>query len=201
MRYDDEAGDYVEIPTNCIDEVMEGGGIYGIYHRGTPGCEASVLQQEAGEDVTGGVPVEEIRIRRDYKTTQEKEEYKNEQNRVDGGKYFFESQCMTFGEDGNFDEEATRTKCQLAEEGAMIRDSSNGKDSAGNLVLRFSSTVTVGRDVFLFSNKHMRVIGPSRQNVTDSYTQIRDMFTERATNCNPEDADYAQCMEEVPNGS
>jgi hypothetical protein len=32
--------------------------------------------------------------------------------------------------------------------------------------------------VFLSSNKHIRVIGPTRQNVTDSYIQIRDMFDE-----------------------
>ncbi len=64
------------------------------------------------------------------------------------------------------------------------------------MVLRFSTAVVVNEEVFKFMNKHMRVIGPSRQNVTDSYTQIREMFTDRARDCSPNDPDYEQCMHE-----
>jgi len=46
------------------------------------------------------------------------------------------------------------------------------------LALSFSAALPMNREVFLSSNKHIRVIGPSRQNVTDSYIQIRDMFDE-----------------------
>ncbi len=61
----------------------------------------------------------------------------------------------------------------------------------------FSAVITFNEEVFKFLNKHVLVIGPTRQNVTDSYTQIRDMFTERAAECAPDDA---QCLEEVQNG-
>ena len=61
-----------------------------------------------------------------------------------------------------------------------------------NLVLRFTATVKLDANVFKFVNKHMRVVGPSRQNVTDSYTQIRDMFTEEAADCAPGDTQCNQ---------
>lgn len=215
MRYDDDAGSFVEIPTTCIDEVMDGGMLYGVYHRGAPGCETSVLSREQqavldgeglGEesgDAEGesGVSVTDVMIRRDYRTLEEKEEYMGEENEVGGQRYYFESSCVTYGDDGSFDEDETRKTCQLSDTGPTIRDSSNGRDSSGNLVLRFSSSIALNPEVFLFANKHMRVIGPSRQNVTDSYTQIRNMFTERARNCSPEDPDYQQCMEKVPDGN
>lgn len=214
MRYDEEQGSFVEIPTTCIDETMEDGVLYGIYHKGAPGCETSVLtaEQQAlleGEDVEGesenateeenegesASSVTDIKIMRDYKTLNEKEEYKDSKNDEDDEKYYFESVCIEYGDDGKIDEENTRAACQLSEEAPSIRDSANGRDSSGSLVLRFTSTVTLNKEVFRAVNKHMRVIGPSRQNVTDSYTQIRNMFTERAKNCSPEDEDYDQCME------
>ena len=232
MRYDDEAGDFVEIPTTCIDEKMENGVLYGIYHKGTPGCEAPLIAEETEEETTEDEATEDetatdenspegtetensedeatpatdvvdIKILRDYKTEEDKNKYKETEHETDSGRYYFESQCVVYGEGGKIDENAMREKCAVTETegGPEIRDSSNGRDSEGALVLRFSSTLAVNREIFLFKNKHMRVIGPSRQNVTDSYTQIRNMFTERAENCNPDDADYEECMKEVPSGN
>ncbi len=236
MRFDEAANDYVEIPTACMSEVTEAGVVYGVYHRGTPGCETSVLTLEeqqavngegqtgtgqtdgtqAGEGQTGDgqtdgtqtvtVPVEDIRILRDYRTQEDLNKYMNEgdgENGGDGrigGGYYFESKCIVFGDRG-IDEAETRIGCPLVKNDPLIQDSSNGRDAAGNLVLRFSTSIVLNEEVFKYVNKHMRVIGPSRQNVTDSYTQIRDMFTERARDCSPSDADYQQCMQEVPSGN
>ena len=47
------------------------------------------------------------------------------------------------------------------------------------MVLSFSANVIVNPEVFKANNKYMQIIGPSKQNVTESYVQIRDMFTEK----------------------
>ena len=209
MRYDKEAESFVEIPTGCIKEIVdEGTGlIRGIYSKGIPGCEAPLLSPESQMNVPEVIPTEdeemdekeeaqivEVEIKRVYRTQEEKENYQEEENEVDGERYYFESECIIYGENGRFDEGATRANCQLSETAPMIRDSSNGRDSDGKLVLRFSAAVIVNRELFRFANKHMRVVGPMRQNVTDSYTQIRNMFKERATACAPDDE---ECQQEV----
>ena len=190
MRYDEDEGSYVEIPTYCITEQWENGVLYGIYHKGQPGCQTSMLtaaQREASGDITATgdteeVKVEDIKIRRLYSNTEDLKKYK-EENVDNGGGYYFDSACLMYDGDGNFDEAGTLEKCPLLEESPTIRDSSNGRDADDNLVLRFTATVSVDDNVFKFVNKHMRIVGPSRQNVTDSYTQIRDMFTEEASDC------------------
>jgi hypothetical protein len=197
MRYDGESKEFVEIPSFCVDEPAEAiknGVVYGIYHKGLPGCEALLLARERedgldDEEEDEAEQVIDIEIKRTYKTVAEMEKYKAEKNELDGGRYYFESECKIYGDDGVFDEEATRSNCRLAEATPAIRDSSNGRDAGGSLVLRFSATVTLNTEVFRFRNKHMQVIGPTRQNVTDSYTQIRNMFAERAADCDPEDTD------------
>ena len=69
-------------------------------------------------------------------------------------------------------------------DGITISDSSNGRDSDDQLVLRFSASITLNADVFNFNNKHVLAIGPSgRYNVTDSFVQIQSMFGARATDC------------------
>lgn len=69
-----------------------------------------------------------------------------------------------------------------------ITESSNGRSSGGDLVLRFSANIGLNQEVFSFSNKHMIAIGPSkRYNVTDSYVQIQNMFTQAASDCLPND--------------
>ena len=83
------------------------------------------------------------------------------------------------------------TSCKLVpaeEEGILIYDSSNGRGEDGELVLRFSSTISFDSQVFDFKNSHMITIPPNgRRNVTDSYVQIQAMFSERAADCDPND--------------
>ena len=105
----------------------------------------------------------------------------------------FDSECIEYsGAETGEDKvrwTATNEGCLLAEEGAAIRDSSNGKDSSGNLVLRFNATIKINEEVFSYANKHVMAIRPGRQNVTDSYVQIRNMFDERARDCTAADTD------------
>jgi len=105
----------------------------------------------------------------------------------------FESECIIYSgdeiADGKVRWTAQNEGCLLAEEGASIRDSSNGKDSSGNLVLRFNATIKINEEVFSYANKHMMAIRPGRQNVTDSYVQIQNMFEERARDCTVADTD------------
>ena len=105
----------------------------------------------------------------------------------------FNSECIMYSgtkvADGKVRWTATNDDCILAEEGAAIRDSSNGKDSSGNLVLRFNATIKVNEEVFSYGNKHVMAIRPGRQNVTDSYVQIQNMFDERARDCTAADTD------------
>ena len=87
---------------------------------------------------------------------------------------------------------ASNSTCRLTtgeDSGISIYDSSNGRGEDGELVLRFSSTITFDPKVFDFNNSHMIAIAPSsRRNVTDSYVQIQAMFGERAADCDPGDA-------------
>ena len=202
MRRDDE-GNYVAIPSFCITEEVVNSITYGVYHKGTPGCEAPMVEkteeavegEESAETVAEGTNTEtatsnverkDIRIRRTYNDTSDRDKYKegNDQyassadEKVKG--YFFESQCLQYDDNGKFDESATLEKCPLLSEAPYIGDSSYGRDSDENMVLSFSATLTITHDVFLSSNKHMLIVGPTRQNVTDSYIQISGMFTEAA---------------------
>jgi hypothetical protein len=94
--------------------------------------------------------------------------------------YYFESSCLQYNDNGKFDEQATLEECPLLSEEPNVGDSSYGRNSEDKMVLSFSATITITRGVFLARNKHVQVIGPTRQNVTDSYIQVRDMFTEAA---------------------
>ena len=111
----------------------------------------------------------------------------------------FNSSCITYS--GTENEEtseitwtAENASCRLVPDsdeggpGISISDSSNGRDSEENLVLRFSATITFAPEVFNFNNHHMIALSPnSRYNVTDSYSQIQSMFTERAADCEKDD--------------
>lgn len=81
--------------------------------------------------------------------------------------------------------------CMLVPDGLTVIDSSNGRDESDNLVLKFTATMTVERQFFLYRNKHMIAIGPMGQNVTDSYMQIGGMFTQEAEDCG---ADDSECL-------
>lgn len=205
MRRNDE-GEYEAIPSFCITEKVVDGITYGIYHKGEPGCEAPMVQEETEEvaideeaaeeseeeveetpkTTTSSVEKKDIAIRRTYNDVADREKYMegNDQyaapnaEKVKG--YYFDSKCLQYDGDGKFDEDSTLEACPLLSEEPYIGDSSYGRDSDENMVLSFSATLTITHAVFLSSNKHMLIVGPTRQNVTDSYIQISGMFTEAA---------------------
>lgn len=97
-----------------------------------------------------------------------------------------------YGTNGNITWVGTNSSCNLIDtsenDGITISNSSNGRDSDGQLVLRFSAIITLNPEVFNFKNKHVIAIGPAnRYNVTDSYVQIQNMFAKRAADCLPSD--------------
>lgn len=68
--------------------------------------------------------------------------------------------------------------------GITINESSNGRDSSNNLVLRFDATILVNVEAYNFNNAHFLAIAPKgHRNVTDSYVQIQNMFGQRANDC------------------
>ncbi|MBO7718467.1 hypothetical protein J6S37_03180 [Candidatus Saccharibacteria bacterium] len=104
----------------------------------------------------------------------------------------FESACITYTGDNTENSSSPKwteenESCKLIPDGTdgiVISDSSNGRDSSNELVLRFSATITLAPETYEFNNKHLLAIPPSgRRNVTDSYIQIQAMFGERATDC------------------
>ena len=111
----------------------------------------------------------------------------------------FKSNCITYSgienDNGTVTWSTSNNECRLVPEdgddiqGIVIEESSNGRDSDENLVLRFSAIITFAPEVFNFNNHHMLALPPSgRRNVTDSYAQIQSMFAERATDCAQDDA-------------
>ena len=106
----------------------------------------------------------------------------------------FNSQCITYT--GNDTENRDNPKwdsensCNLimtdseSDSGIRITESSNGRDANNELVLRFNATIYVNPEFYRFSNHHMMAIAPSnRVNVTDSFVQIQNMFSQRANDC------------------
>ncbi|MBR3164242.1 hypothetical protein IKF15_02985 [Candidatus Saccharibacteria bacterium] len=97
--------------------------------------------------------------------------------------YYFESECLKYDENGELDEEETKNACPMLRPESEIEtgEATYGKDEdTGARVVNFSATVPVNPEIFLASNKHLQIKGPTRQNATDSYVQIRDMFTQKA---------------------
>ena len=107
----------------------------------------------------------------------------------------FNSSCITYTGEGTSSIQWTKTNsCALvpggSTEGVAISDSSNGRDSDNQLVLRFNANIMIAPEAYQFINTHMMAIGPSsRQNVTDSYKQVQAMFGQRAKDCSKDDAD------------
>ena len=60
-----------------------------------------------------------------------------------------------------------------------VFDGSYGKNDEGQKILTFSASFVLNRGPFISANKHMMIIGPSRRNVTDSYQQVRPIFSEK----------------------
>lgn len=141
-----------------------------------------------------------------WRTPQFKEWYKKERKEgepymdLDGnisGVAHFNSECINYygteKEGDKIDWVSENETCMLVpngSEGIRITDSSNGRGASSELVLRFSAVITLNPEVFKFTNSHMLPLAPSgRRNVTDSYVQIQNMFTERATDCAEDDAE------------
>lgn len=196
-RYVDAEGN--EIPTWCIVEtgengetLTENGSIYAIWTRGRQGCDPATVAAEL-DDEEAVTPENNTTYTDEivYRTPQFNSWYKDGYMDLDGsieGVAHFDSACIAYsgvdidGKSAHWT--ATNDDCLLSpDNGITVRDSSNGRDSSGNLVLRFTATITMDPQVFKFSNKHMMAIGPTGQNVTDSYMQVEGMFEERASDC------------------
>lgn len=165
-RYHEKSGK--EIPTYCMIENGADGatlvdaekGVYALWTVGQEGCGTEDEYQT--EDYNGQSVV---KIWRDVAAEDDAE------------LPYFESAC-----DG---------ECYLVPDGVdgiVVTESSNGRDSDGELVLRFTAMITVDPAVYKFEDKHMLAIAPSgRFNVTDSYMQIQAMFSAPATDCSEND--------------
>ena len=107
----------------------------------------------------------------------------------------FESECIKYTGnqvsegDKNVTKWSAENNCKMVPEGIQITDSSNGRDANNNLVLRFSAVLAIDPVLFAYNNKHIMTIGPTGQNVTDSYQQIKGMFAAPARDCRADDAE------------
>ncbi|MBQ9017691.1 hypothetical protein IJ118_01345 [Candidatus Saccharibacteria bacterium] len=213
MRYDygnyvDREG--AEIPAYCMIENGNDGatlsdpekGIYAYWLITGDGCNPSYDGDDPSRQ-TSGYTTEEYNgqtVVKIWRTPQFTEWYKDDPKpneptlTIDGtieNVAHFESTCLSYA--GSIDDNTkvvtwtSNNECMLVPDGVdgiVISDSSNGRGSNEELVLRFSSVITLNSEVFNFSNKHMLAIGPTgRHNVTDSYVQIQNMFGERASDC------------------
>lgn len=145
------------------------------------------------DQLNSGIKMEDVTVEKIYRSPRFSEWYKNG-NMNEQGEIFnvphFNSGCITYTGGpaaGGGMKWTSSNDCMLAIEEPSIRDSSNGRDSNGNLVLRFNATITLNGEVFKFTNKHILAISPTGQNVTDSYRQIEGMFAERAADCSDTD--------------
>lgn len=187
-RYVDEKGN--TIPARCMKEAdengsvfIENGSVYALWQRGKKGCNTIETEEKIPEN-------DEVKI---YRTPQFDKWYKKKYMTTSGEisqVAHFKSECIRYSgvESGNKVKWSAENSCKLSNDGIEIQDSSNGIDSTGNLVLRFSARIHLNPEVFLFKNKHVMAIGPTGQNVTDSYRQIEGMFAERAVDCPDGDA-------------
>lgn len=206
-------GDYIDkndnvIPAYCMIESGQDGATFADSEKGTyalwtvdaEGCSGGDGYQYDNIESYDGQRVEKI-----WRTPQTGEWYKEKSVAgqpymgLDGeisGVEHFDSQCIAYT--GNLVGEGTAPQwnenntCMLVPDGSdgiVVSDSSNGRDSNDELVLRFSATVTLDPKVYEFVNSHMLVIPPSgRRNVTDSYMQVQAIFGERARDCDKDDA-------------
>lgn len=212
MRYD--YGNYVtkegdKIPAYCMIENNEDGsmfndsskGYYAYWTINADGCNATDSKDYATEEYDGQ---QVVRI---WRTPQFSEWYHEDPTEGQpsitlAGKItnvaHFESKCIKYsGDDSESSSEPKWTTandtCMLVPEGddgIKITESSNGRGSSDELVLRFSAIVNLSPEAFKFSNSHLMAIAPSgRRNVTDSYVQVQAMFGERAADCAEDDVD------------
>ncbi len=138
--------------------------------------------------LNSGTKMQDIGVVKIYRSPKFSDWYRDGYMTEDGtisGVNHFVSECISYSglESSGSIKWSSSNDCMLANGDVVIRDSSNGRDSNGNLVLRFNATITLNPEVFKFTNKHILAISPTSQNVTDSYRQIEGMFAERAADC------------------
>lgn len=214
LRYDQ--GRYVDrngtdIPTYCIVETGENGatlvdsekGIYAFWRINKEGCNVGGVKEEEAdksEELKNQYEYEEYngeRVVRIWRTPQFEEWFNKKRMGLDGdisGIEHFNSGCIKYrGEEsgGKIKWLEENAECLLVPggvEGISVIESSNGQDPSGELVLRFVASIKVNREAYNFATKHMLAIAPAgRYNVTDSYIQIQEMFSERAADCKDDD--------------
>ena len=214
MRYDygeyvDKEGN--TIPAYCMIEQGSDGaifrdsekGIYAYWAIEGDGCNPSKTKKASDYSTEDYEGQKVVRI---WRTPQYEDWYKKEE--PSKGPYMdldgniknvehFESKCYSYSGDTTTSSSKPKwsdtNECLLVygtedEEndgsGIVINESSNGRDSSNELVLRFTATITFAPEVFEFKNNHMLAIAPSGQrNVTDSYVQVQSMFGQRANDC------------------
>ena len=194
----DSEGNSFKIPTYCIvgERIIEGY-VYGEYNRYSPGCEALMVIDADNTDedylkqVSSAKSPEIVLIRRSYKSNDDFEAYKKGQARSSSADvaneapngFYFESNCMVYGDDGAFDEKATLEKCPIAAEKV---EGTNKSEISVDDVRSFGFTVEMNftPEIFKQSSHNVLFYSPSRRNVSDSYRAIEDFFTSSKSNTN-----------------
>ena len=196
-RYVDQNGG--EIPAYCIVETGSDGAVFNDSEKGNYAfweIEVSGCRAESDENTYETEEYDGEKVVRIWRTPQYTEWVASgkmtESGQISDIPHFVSS-CITYSseKDGDKLKWTTSNDCMLVPggiDGISVSDSSNGRDSSGELVLRFSAVITLNPAVYNFSYKHVLAIAPSgRHNVTDSYVQVQAMFSERAADC--EDGD------------
>ncbi|MBQ3353401.1 hypothetical protein IJG89_03640 [Candidatus Saccharibacteria bacterium] len=203
-KYIDKNGN--AIPAYCMIEADENGtlfndpskGIYAYWNINGEGCQPTDDTSYSTEEYSGE---EVVRI---WRTPQYEDWYK--ENPTEGQPYMslegaisnvphFASSCITYSGDNSQSKSNPKwtenNNCKLVPDdanGIKITESSNGRLSEDDLVLRFSAKITLAPEVYNFNNTHMAIIPPSgHYNVTDSYVQVQAMFGKRAADCDKDD--------------
>ncbi|MBQ3468315.1 hypothetical protein IJH19_02175 [Candidatus Saccharibacteria bacterium] len=174
---------------------------YQAYYDGLSDEEKVIVDTE----INAGVDIRDVDFRKIYRTPQFTEWLKEGWTDEDGKTQatprmtlsgeisdwpHFESQCISYsGEKNTVNGKevvmwTTTNDCMLLAGDMSILESSNGRNSEGELVLRFRATIDIAKEALSFKTKHLLAIGPDGQNVTDSYRQIEGMFEQEAVDCN-----------------
>lgn len=184
------------IPAMCLSEtddngmpLVEDGNYYATWYKDVKSCDPENPDNGA-KNIADRDTSKDEKI---YRTPKFDEWYKNGHMQLDGnisGVAHFESNCVTYsgtevGKSVRWD--TKNDVCLLAPDGLVVTESSNGRDENDALVLRFAGDLQINADVFSARKNFLTVIGPSGQNVTDSYAQVEGMFASRASDCEKND--------------
>lgn len=157
------------------------------------GEEEGEEKPEGDQEGESGDSAKEVPMRvKIWRTPQFNSWYEKDLMSLDGsisGIEHFNSACFNYSgtEVGGSVRWLSTNECNLLNGELEVTSSSNARNESDTLVLRFDATVDFVEDFFLFKNKHMIAIGPTGQNVTDSFVQIQGMFTQEAKECEEDD--------------